>query len=184
MSTPKISLSLMVTNAEELATMLALLRRTEQQDNDAIKHARAERDEAMANATGWQRAAEMRSEDYVTLAQHAESLASQLEAAQHQWEELTDLLQQTRNERDELSELLAAANEKLDGGKNQPVTHPGAGHITERHRLLGRMADDLHPDEDPRDHDAPTFKVCPHGRRPDETCIFCERPREAFAPTH
>lgn len=82
--TPKITLSLMVTNAEELATMLALLDHHTAGESDLAKQARVERDEAMTSAVGWKAAAEKRNEDYVTLAQHAESLADQVEAATNQ----------------------------------------------------------------------------------------------------
>lgn len=169
--TPNITLSLMVTNAEELATMLALLRNADQHDTDLVKEARAERDEATSEAIGWRKAAEEAQNRFIEaanqiteLSQHAESLAQQLEASQQSVKiakdvanDLSHRLGQAREERDQLSELLAKANEQLDGGKNQRIgkhEHPGAGHITERARLLGTVAD-IHPDEDPRDHPDP-----------------------------
>jgi predicted ribosome quality control (RQC) complex YloA/Tae2 family protein len=159
--TPKITLSLMVTNAEELATMLALLRhetdRTSFADSDAIKHARAERDEAMANATGWQRASERRNEDYVTLAQHAESLAQQLEAARHEVNAVRASAKQLQNERDDLAEQLEKAQRTIKrqaeqmSAKLEALTRQSDAYRGERDDLSA-LLEWIHPDEDPHDH--------------------------------
>lgn len=163
--TPKITLSLMVTNAEELATMLAVLRQHDTHDNAEADNERARwadeheaRLSAEATAIGWQRTVEESHNRFIaatnqleqaqrTVKWQSEEVKGTRDALQranreHQIEvdRLTELTRkavadardaqrerdQMKRERDECSELLAKANERLDGGPNQRVSNPSA----------------------------------------------------------
>lgn len=124
---------LIATSGHELAMMLYVLDdHAKKHDTltDQAKEFRAQRDqfktiaqEMEANANGWRRSAEKRNEDYVTLAQHCESITQQLEAAKAatvrdhaDWSELSEgQTKEILRLREELEE--AAAH--LNGAVNQ-----------------------------------------------------------------
>lgn len=98
--TPKITLSLVVSNAKELATMLEILNHHNTSDSDLAKQARAERDEALSLAAGWQRSAEQAQQRFIEATNQLEAMKEQLELAEGQVADTARNADTYRDERD------------------------------------------------------------------------------------